>query len=181
MFGKKTAEDVLKLFSQLPDEEKAKVLDGLKKPDTEDEEQVAEAEEHIEERGEEDGTKDQTAQDVEDESVGEQEKLDGNEDSQTAKDRIDESEGTQAYDEAKEDAKEDERTEENRSEVLEGLTSRVSAIEEALKELNSLKEQMKDYAAKNAERFGYKGTPFGAKKSMDDMSADELKNEILHG
>lgn len=177
MFGKKTAEDVLKLFSQLPDEEKAKVLDGLKKPDTEAEEQVAEAEEHIEERGEEDGTKDQTAQDVEDESVGEQEKLDGNEDSQTAKDRIDESEGTQAYDEAKED----ERTEENRSEVLEGLTSRVSAIEEALKELNSLKEQMKDYAAKNAERFGYKGTPFGAKKSMDDMSADELKNEILHG
>lgn len=177
MFGKKTAEDVLKLFSQLPDEEKAKVLDGLKKPDTEDEEQVAEAEEHIEEKGEEDGTKDQTAQDVEDESVGEQEKLDGNEDSQAAKDRIDESEGTQAYDEAKED----ERTEENRSEVLEGLTSRVSAIEEALKELNSLKEQMKDYAAKNAERFGYKGTPFGAQKSMDDMSADELKNKILHG
>ena len=177
MFGKKTAEDVLKLFSQLPDEEKAKVLDGLKKPDTEDEEQVAEAEEHIEERGEEDGTKDQTAQDVEDESVGEQEKLDGNEDSQTAEERIEESEGTQAYDEAKED----ERTEENRSEVLEGLTSRVSAIEEALKELNALKEQMKDYAAKNAERFGYKGTPFGENKSMDDMSADELKNKILHG
>lgn len=177
MFGKKTAEDVLKLFSQLPDEEKAKVLDGLKKPDTEDEEQVAEAEEHIEERGEEDGTKDQTAQDVEDESVGEQEKLDGNEDSQTAEERNEESEGTQAYDEAKED----ERTEENRSEILEQLTTRVSAMEEALKELNELKEQMKDYAAKNAERFGYKGTPFGAKKSMDDMSADELKNEILHG
>ncbi len=177
MFGKKTAEDVLKLFSQLPDEEKAKVLDGLKKPDTKDEEQVAEAEEHIEERGEEDGTKDQTAQDVEDESVGEQEKLDGNEDSQTAEERIEESEGTQAYDEAKED----ERTEENRSEILEQLTTRVSAMEEALKELNELKEQMKDYAAKNAERFGYKGTPFGAKKSMDDMSADELKNEILHG
>lgn len=181
MFGKKTAEDVLKLFSQLPDEEKAKVLDGLKQPDTKDEEQVAEAEEHIKEKGEEDGTKDQTAQDVEDESVGEQEKLDGNENSQTAEERIEESEGTQAYDEAKEEAKEDERTEENRSEVLEGLTSRVSALEEALKELNALKEQMKDYAAKNAERFGYKGTPFGAKKSMDDMSADELKNEILHG
>ena len=177
MFGKKTAEDVLKLFSQLPDEEKAKVLDGLKKPDTEDEEQVAEAEEHIEERGEEDGTKDQTAQDVEDESVGEQEKLDGNEDSQTAEERIEESEGTQAYDEAKED----ERTEENRSEILEQLTTRVSAMEEALKELNELKEQMKDYAAKNAERFGYKGTPFGTQKSMDDMSADELKNKILHG
>lgn len=177
MFGKKTAEDVLKLFSQLPDEEKAKVLDGLKQPDTKDEEQVANAEDHIEEKGEEDGTKDQTAQDVEDESVGEQEKLDGNEDSQTAEERIEESEGTQAYDEAKED----ERTEENRSEVLEGLASRVSAIEEALKELTELKEQMKDYAAKNAERFGYKGTPFGAKKSMEDMSADELKNEILHG
>ena len=179
MFGKKTAEDVLKLFSQLPDEEKAKVLDGLKKPDTEDEKQVAEAEEHIEERGEEDGTGEQTAQDVEDESVGEQEKLDGNEDSQTTEDRIHESEGTEAYDEEKKVA--DERTEENRSDVLEGLTARVSAVEDALKELNELKEQMKDYAAKNAEIFGYKGTPFGAKKSMEDMSADELKNEILHG
>lgn len=181
MFGKKTAEDVLKLFSQLPDDEKAKVLEGLKKPDTEDEEQIAEAEEHVEEKGEEDGTQDQTARDVVDESVGGQEKLDGDEDSQTAKDRIDESEGTQAYDEAKEDVKEDARTEENRAEVLEKLTERVSAMEEALKELNALKEQMKDYAAKNAERFGYKGTPFGAQKSMDDMSADELKNKILHG
>ena len=65
MFGRKaTAEDVMKLFAQLSDDEKAKVLDGLKKPETEDEAQIAEAEKHIEEKGEENGTKDQTEKDI---------------------------------------------------------------------------------------------------------------------
>lgn len=66
---KKTAEDVLKMFEGLSEEEKAKVLSNLKPPETEDEAQIDEAEEHIEERGEENGTADQTETDVEEESA----------------------------------------------------------------------------------------------------------------
>lgn len=86
---KKSAEEVLKLFNQLSDEDKAKVLDGIQKPAEETKEQVAEAEEDVAEKG----ADEQTEKDRVDESVGEQEKLDGNEDSQTADDRVDESEG----------------------------------------------------------------------------------------
>lgn len=86
---KKSAEEVLKFFNQLSDEDKAKVLDGIKKPAEETKEQVAEAKTDVAEKG----TDSQTEKDRVDESVGEQEKLDGNEDSQTAKDRVDESEG----------------------------------------------------------------------------------------
>ena len=173
MFGKKTAEAVMRLYAQLSDDEKAKVMEGLKKPDTEDEKQIAEAEEYMDKKGEEDGTKDQTAQDIEDESVGEQEKLDGDKDSQTAKDRIDESKGTEEYDE-------DKSAKDNSAEMLEKLTERVGSLEEAMKELSALKDKMNEYAAKNAERFGYKGGIPGAKKSWDDMTADEMKNEILN-
>lgn len=86
---KKSAEEVLKFFNQLSDEEKAKVLDGIQKPAEETKEQVAEAEKDVAEKG----ADEQTEKDRVDESVGEQEKLDGNEDSQTADDRVDESEG----------------------------------------------------------------------------------------
>lgn len=183
MFGRKaTAEEVLKLFSALSDEEKAKVLEGVK-PKTEDEEQIFEAEEHIEEKGEEDGTKDQTAQDIEDESVGEQEKLDGNKTSESAEDVIDESEGAEAAEEAAEPpaADNDAQTEENREEVVAKLAERLSAVESALKEFGELRSRMEEFTAKQAENFGYKGKSFGAKKDMQDMSADELKESILQG
>lgn len=183
MFGRKaTAEDVLKLFSTLTDEEKAKVLDGVK-PKTEDETQIAEAEENMEEKGEENGTKDQTAQDIEDESVGEQEKLDGNETSESAKDVIDESEGAEAADETAEQpvADDDGQSAENEKEVLAKLAERLGAVESALKEFGELKSRMEEFTAKQAENFGYKGKPFGAKKDMQDMSADELKDHILQG
>ena len=159
LFGKKTADDVLKLFSMLSEEEQAKVLEGLKGPDTEDEAQAAEAEEHIEEKGEENGTEEQSAQDIEDESVGEQEKLDGDEDSQTAEDRIDESEGAQAYDEknaaesaedATEQAKEDGGDKFN--EVLQALAAKVEAAEA---KIASLEEALSDRVQKdNDQDFG---------------------------
>lgn len=188
MFGRKaTAADVMKLFAQLPDDEKAKVLDGLKQPETKDEEQIAEAEEHIEESGEENGTKDQTEKDIEDESVGEQEHLDGNEDSQPAEERIAESEGEEAAEEAGEapaeevPAEEDAQSAENGEEVIAKLAERVSALEEALKGYDELKAQMEDFTAKQAEKFGYKGRPFGERKSWDDMNAAEMKEKILNG
>lgn len=64
---------------------------------TKDEKQIAEAEKDIEEKGKDT----QTEKDRIDESVGEQEKLDGNEDSQDAKDRVDESEAMEKLDKQK--------------------------------------------------------------------------------
>lgn len=159
LFGKKTADDVLKLFSMLSEEEQAKVLEGLKGPDTEDEAQAAEAEEHIEEKGEENGTEEQSAQDIEDESVGEQEKLDGDEDSQTAEDRIDESEGTQAYDEVNAAESAEDATEQAKedggdkfSEVLQALAAKVEAAEA---KIASLEEALSDRVQKdNDQDFG---------------------------
>lgn len=62
---------------------------------TKDEEQIAKAKENIAEKG----SNSQTEQDRIDESVGEQEHLQGNEDSQSAKDRVHESEGAENADE----------------------------------------------------------------------------------
>lgn len=148
---KKSAEEVLKFFNQLSDEEKAKVLDGIHKPAEETKEQVAEAEEDVAEKG----ADEQTEKDRVDESVGEQEKLDGNEDSQTAEDRVDESEGETAEEEELEDdpaatpdsekPAEEVATEEDKQpapadgamenpkdEVHEALNARIAALEETL-------------------------------------------------
>lgn len=148
---KKSAEEVLKLFNQLSDEDKAKVLDGIQKPAEETKEQVAEAEEDVAEKG----ADEQTEKDRIDESVGEQEKLDGNEDSQTAEDRVDESEGETAEEEELEDdpaatpdsekPAEEVATEEDKQpapadgamenpkdEVHEALNARIAALEETL-------------------------------------------------
>lgn len=183
MFGRKaTAEDVMKLYSALPDEEKARFLEGVK-PKTEDEKQIAEAETDIAEKGEEEGTKDQTEQDVEDESVGEQEHLDGNKTSEPAEEVIAESEGAEAAEEAPQEAapEADAKTQENREEVFDKLAERVSALETALQEFSDLKSTMEAYTAKQADSFGYNGKVSGGNKSIDDMSAEELKDHILQG
>ena len=161
---KKSAEEVLKLFNQLSDEDKAKVLDGINKPAEETKEQVAEAEKDVAEKG----ADEQTEKDRVDESVGEQEKLDGNEDSQTAKDRVDESEGETEEDEKDEELEDEpaatpeveEPTEEvaveadkqpapgdgtmenPKDEVHEALNARIAALEETLhKVLEKLENQ----------------------------------------
>lgn len=114
MFGKnrtKTAEEVLDIIKGLSEEEKAKVLVALKPPETEDEVQIDEAEEYIDERGEEDGTADQTESDVLDESVGEPEVKNDEEDryaALTARIAALEAE-FRAYREAQEQAVEEER------------------------------------------------------------------------
>ena len=171
--GKKmTAEDVLKLFEKLSDDEKEKVISGLNKPETEDEHQIEEAEEHIEERGEENGTPDQTAKDVEDKSVGEQEHEEGDEDSQTAKDRIDESEGAEEADEEKA-VTEDVPTEED-DEVRKALMSRLEALEAKISELESaLAEKVeKD----NDQDFG--STPSLPSNTNKD---EERMSEVMRG
>lgn len=154
---KKSAEEILKLFNQLSDEDKAKVLDGINKPAEETKEQVAEAEKDVAEKG----ADEQTEKDRVDESVGEQEKLDGNEDSQTAKDRVDESEGeteeeleddpaatpetekpTEEVEADKQPAPGDGTMENPKDEVHEALNARIAALEETLhKVLEKLENQ----------------------------------------
>lgn len=91
---------------------------------TEDEKQEAKAKENIAEKG----ADSQTEKGRVDESVGEQEHLDGNKDSQSAKDRVNESEGAKKADEARE-----ERGEENHDELSEKIVARInSAVEEAV-------------------------------------------------
>ena len=149
---KVTVESILKDIAKLSDEDKAKVLDGIKKPAEETKEQVAEAEKDVAEKG----ADEQTEKDRVDESVGEQEKLDGDEDSQTAKDRVDESEVETEEDEKDEELEDEpaatpeveEPTEEveadkqpapgdgtmenPKEEVHEALNARIAAIEETL-------------------------------------------------
>lgn len=159
---KKSAEEILKLFNQLSDEDKAKVLDGINKPAEETKEQVAEAKKDVAEKG----ANEQTEKDRVDESVGEQEKLDGNEDSQTAKDRVDESEGeteevekdeepegepaatpevekpTEEVEADKQPAPGDGTMENPKDEVHEALNARIAALEETLhKVLEKLENQ----------------------------------------
>lgn len=147
LFNKKpkTAEDILKLIKELPDDEFDKLSDMLLtdeddngKPDTI--EQIDKAKENIEAKGEDT----QTEEDRIDESVAEQEKAEGDEDSQDAKDRVDEAEGEEEHlEEEKEEetepiAEETEEVEETEEEpiedeknkVFEALTQRLTALEE---------------------------------------------------
>lgn len=91
---------------------------------TEDEEQITKAIKDVAEKGEDS----QTVKDRIDESVGEQEHLDGDKDSQSAKDRVDESEGAQKADE--------ERAEEIKEEApgwAKEILSAITALAEAIK------------------------------------------------
>ena len=75
----------------------------------------------------------------------------------------------------------DSKAEDNRDEIIEQLSSRIGALEAALKEFGELKERMEDYTRKQAESFGFNGQAVGGKKNYDDMTAAELKSEILNG
>ena len=91
---------------------------------------------------------------------------------------------TEPTEEAAEEHEEepDKQTAENRDEVIQGLTERISALEETLKEFSTLKEKMEEYTKKQADSFGLGGKSVGGvNKDMKDLSADELKNRILSG
>ena len=101
IFGKKkdlTVDELIAALNALSDEDKKKVLAKTTG------EQVEEAKQNVEDKGEDS----QSEKDRIDESVGEQEHLDDDEDSQDAKDRVDESEGEEkALDEDKADNADD--------------------------------------------------------------------------
>jgi hypothetical protein len=136
LFNKKpkTAEDILKLIQELPEEEFDKLSDMLLadeddngKPDTMEE--IDKAEENIEAKGEDS----QTEEDRIDESVAEQEKDEGEEDTQDAKDRVDEAEGEEkALEEKVEESTEEKIVEDNKDDVIDALTARITELEEKL-------------------------------------------------
>lgn len=188
MFGKKkTAEDLLELYKQLSEEERAKFDEAHgKKPDTTEE--VAEAKEDIADKGEDT----QTEKDRVDESVAAQEEDTGTEDTQTAEDRVDEAEGE---DKAKEEEKaetEGEKTEEEAkpepeqpetldtgrddrgAEVLEMQSARMDAVEAQLAELVKRFETLVD----NLDRRSFGGAKPSAptqENDRDEMS-DVMRN-----
>ena len=162
MFGKKTAADVLKLFSLLSDEEKAKVLDGLKLPETKDEEQPAEVEEHVAEKDEKNGTAEQAVQGIDEESVGEQENIADDEDGQPAEEQIAESEGAEDPEGPMAEPSEEVKAEAPASEpvandvdygeVTQALAARISSLEE---KLAAMEQKLADDVAKdNNQDFG---------------------------
>lgn len=92
---------------------------------TKDEKQIAEAEKDIDEKGKDT----QTEKDRIDESVGEQEHLDGDEDSQDAKDRVDESEAMEKLDKQKAEDDKNHRDYDARfNKIEEMLTKLVDAL-----------------------------------------------------
>lgn len=117
---------------------------------TEDEKQIAEAKKDISKKGPDS----QTEKDRVDESVGEQEKLDGNKDSQTAKDRVDESEGTKKADE--------ERAEEKKDAAKEDVQAWASAMTASLEKVVGLLEQMAQAAKPDV--------------TADDVASERMKN-----
>lgn len=147
-----SAKEIMALINQLPEDELDALTDMLvenldtdndgdvdtKDKEGETTEQIDEAEENIEEKGEDS----QTEKDRIDENVGEQEKLEGDEDSQDAKDCVDEAEGEEkalesednaesTEEEVEEDA-EEEIKEDNREEAISALEARITELEEKL-------------------------------------------------
>lgn len=151
MFGKKTAEDVLRLFSQLSDEEKAKVLDGLNQPEVE--EPPAETEEQPEENTEENGTPDQTAEPAEGESGKEQEPTDGGEDSPpVAQEETVKSESAEEVAPPATEPPAEPAAEVDYGEVTQALAARISSLEE---KLSAMEQRLADEVAKdNNQDFG---------------------------
>ncbi len=180
VFGKKTAEDVLKLFAALSDEEKAKVLDGLKTPDAEDEAQIAEAETDMAEKGEENGTADQPAQESGEESAAGQEAPDSGGSSQPVQEQIEESEGAEAP--AEEGAGEEaavsedaaaEEGEEDKTEVLQALASRIEAAEA---KIAALEEALSDRVKQDNDQ------DFGSAPSVPSSGDDGSRMaEVMRG
>ena len=182
LFGKKlsTLDEIKKAYENLSDEDKETFKQSItdrvdesvaaqKEDEGEKSEQSAEAEihealgeEHAEDKGETEelGEKDDTPK----------------EEAEDKRDETDEKSSEVETSET-EDKPEDVSKEQvdNRDEIIKGLTDRVTALENGLKELDELKAAMDEYNKKNAERFGYKGKTDTEKKSFNDMSVKELE------
>lgn len=162
---KVTVESILKDISKLSDEDKAKVLDGLK-PAEDTEEQVAKAEEGVEEKG----ADTQTEKDRIDESVAAQEENAGDEDTQSAQDRVDEAEGEEA-------AQAEEQPADETTSRESDFESRLAALEQ-----NGAVEALAERLKALEERFGkvvesLDDKPFGAKPETPEGKDEEMDDD----
>lgn len=181
IFGKKrelTKDELIEALNALSDDDKKDVIAKTTG------EQVDEAKKDIEDKGDDS----QSDKDRIDESVGEQEHLDGDEDSQDAKDRVDESEGEKkALDEDKadnaddaQDGKSDDDTttpqdndeaedKKNMLEISEAQAARITALEEQFAELSERLSHV--LAAMDNQPFGEQ--PKGDSNSERGITTDE--------
>lgn len=181
IFGKKrelTKDELIEALNALSDDDKKDVIAKTTG------EQVDEAKKDIEDKGDDS----QSDKDRIDESVGEQEHLDGDEDSQDAKDRVDESEGEKkALDEDKadnaddaQDGKSDDDTpapqdndeaedKKNMLEISEAQAARITALEEQFAELSERLSHVLD--AMDNQPFGEQ--PKGDSNSERGITTDE--------
>lgn len=163
-----TVESILKDIAKLSDEDKAKVLDGLK-PAEDTKEQVAEAKEDIAATGEDT----QTEKDRIDESVAAQEKDEGDEDTQSAEDRVDEAEGEEA-------AQTEEQPAEEAGQPENDIESRLAALEQRAND--DATEALAQRIAALEERIGkvvesLDDKPFGAKPETPEGKDEEMDDD----
>lgn len=193
LFSKKiTLDDILKALPELTDEEKAqlheKTSDLYK---AEDEREIDKIEE---EKADSDTEADEKADEVKEESeeigkdvdeVEEEAAEDGDPEAEEAEaEKEDEGDGAEPYelDDNKPEEVEpplDESEKDNTAEIIKSLTDKVNGLEAALSSLTALKEEMEKYVGKQKEAFGYKSDVRGNKADIDNMSAEELKAQIL--
>nr|DAG57164.1 MAG TPA: hypothetical protein [Caudoviricetes sp.] len=180
IFGKKrelTKDELIEALNALSDDDKKDVIAKTTG------EQVDEAKKDIEDKGDDS----QSDKDRIDESVGEQEHLDGDEDSQDAKDRVDESEGEEkALDEDKadnaddtQDDKSDDDTpapqdndeaedKKNLLEITEAQAARITALEEQFAELSERLSHVLD---------AMDNQPFGVQPKGDSNDEREITTD----
>lgn len=197
MFGKKNnAEDLIKLFSALSDEEKQKFLTGIgeSKGEPPKEETATphadvaptEGTEEVTEPTEE-APAEPTAEPAEvaddgntDGQPEEAQPNEGQEDEQPAAPNEPPMAEPQQGEQSNEDAVAG-QTHENLAEIVQGFGQRLSALEAEIQGFAALKERMEDYTRKQEAQFGYKPGVDSTSEDIQSMSADELRKKILNG
>lgn len=191
LFNKKiTLEDILKALPELSDEEKKALSDKIAEaeaPEAPTEEASENTEETAEPAPEADENTEDNAEPTEEttEEGAPTEEAPAEEQSETTTEETTE-DGAEPYELETETVEEVEPElnpveEDNLAETVKSLADKVTALESTIASLNALKEEMDAYVAKQKDAFGYKGAPSASKKQYEDMSAEELKAEILKG
>ena len=192
LFNKKiTLEDILKALPELSDDEKKALSDKIAETEAPAEAPTEEAPENTEETAEPAPEADENTEDNAEpteetpEEGAPTEEAPTEEQPETPTEEPTE-DGAEPYELETETVEEVDPElnpveEDNLAETVKSLTDKVTALENTIASLNALKEEMEAYVAKQKDAFGYKGAPSASKKNYEDMSADELKAEILKG
>ena len=176
LFNKKLSlEEILKAIEGLSDEEKAQVKAKMEeKPVEEPIEEIQEEGQEVVEKQVDNEEETQETEQPEEVAQEDEETVDNTE--TPAEEPTEEQPKIPAETEELNQVEED-----NKDEVIQGLTERLTALEEKLAQFDELKGLMEKFTKKQADSFGYKGAIPGAKKDISEMSASELKEKMLNG